>query len=161
MSNIFIENYRFIIQIYCSNFSLRTVARKRERERERESVRAYEQRHKDPTDLRLTSTDDCFQQTPTSNWQLLKLTTFSKFANFYISKFRISLMWCNFTRLLRHLTHVPKFIPWFSFTQSNFWQDMNLCLHLVFLCRIDWSHILARVLSLELSNLTYTSTWRF
>ena len=110
-------------------FSQHTVARERERERERESVKLYEHRHLPPR--------------PMSNpyWHLL--TTFSTFANFYISKFRISLMWYHFTKLLRHLTCAPIFLPWFSLTQWNLWQDINLfCLHLVFLCRTNKPHIL-------------------
>ncbi len=69
--------------------------------RERKSVRIYKKRHKETIpwpDWRLTSTDSNFQ-----------LTTFSKIANFYISNFRISLVWCHLTELLRHITPVPKF----------------------------------------------------
>ena len=49
--------------------------------------------------------------------------------------------------------------PYFSFPQSNLWQDMNLfCLHLF---RNERSPILAVVHSLELSTLTYISAQRF
>ena len=72
MSNIFIENYLFIIQIYYSMFRLHIV------ERERKSVRVYEQRHK---------------ETPTlTQLKHQLLTTFSKFAKLYIFKFRILLV---------------------------------------------------------------------
>ena len=61
---------------------------------------------------------------PGPNWTLCMLTSnkqmtiFSKFADFYISKFRIPLVWCHLTKLWRHLTRVPKFLPCFLFTQT-------------------------------------------
>ena len=130
-------------------FRLHTVARE---ERER-ICKGYEQKHLHPIQL-----------TSNPNWWLLWLqqTTFSKFANFNRSKFKISLVWCHLTKLLHHLTHVPNFYC-FSFLQSNLWQDMNLfCLHLVFLCRNDkcllsWPLVNAP----ELSHLTCICTQRF
>ena len=62
--------------------------------------------------------------TQTSDWLL-----FSKFADFYISKFRISVGWCYLAKLLCHFSCVPNSL--FSFPQSNLWQDMNpFCFHL-------------------------------
>ena len=98
-------------QIWRCLLSIRRSTRERERERERELVRVYEQRYKEtPSTTRLTSN---------SNWLLqlllteLQLMTFSKFADFYISKFRISLVWCHFTKLLHHFTCVPNFSLFF------------------------------------------------
>ena len=53
-----------------------------------------------------------------------------------------SLVWCNFSKLLRHLIMiipcVPNFHHVFILPHSNLWQDMNLFyLHLVFLFRDD------------------------
>ena len=51
---------------------------------------------------------------------------------------------CHLTKLLRHLTRIPNFTLILCL-QWNTWQDMNLlCLHLVFLWRIDRSHILVK-----------------
>ena len=66
-----------------------------------------------------------------NNPQLItdRLRTFSKFVNFYISKFRILVGWCHLAKLWRHLSRIQNSL--FSFTQSNLWQDMNrFCLYL-------------------------------
>ena len=98
----------------------------------------------------------------TFNLNCIQLTTFSKFANSYISKFRISVVWCDLTKLLDHLTDVPKCFLCFSFYQSNLWEDMNLSyLHLVFLCWMTDPILLVGVHSLVLSNLTYISAQGF
>ena len=98
------ENCRFIIQIFQLMFRQLTVAR------ERKSVRVYEQIHKETPPTRLTSHPN-WQQLPTSHWQL---KTFLKLANFYISKFSISVVWWHLIKLLHHLTRVPKFTVFIS-----------------------------------------------
>ena len=65
----------------------------------------------------------------TPYWQL---TTFSKFANFCIYKFRLSVAWSHLAKLLRHRARIPKFPS--SFPQSNLWQDMNPWTLVGYLC---------------------------
>ena len=94
-----------------------------------------------PTELELTTS-------PTE----LQMTTFSKVVYSYMSQFKVSIVWYHLTTLLSHLTRVSNFPLWFSFLQSNLWQDMNVfCLYLVFLCRYDSSPILV----------TGAHTWTF
>ena len=145
MSNIFIENYRFIIKIFCS------MSRLLKREKICKALWTETQRDTRRPDWSLAPTDNCFQL-------LITTDTFSKYANFYISKFKIAVVRCYLTKLLRHLTRVANFTV-FPFIQSNWWQDLNLFyLHSVFLC---WS----LMHSLELFNLTYifaylTANWK-
>ena len=88
--------------------SMRERERERERKREVESLRDYEQRHKEPP-----------RPTSSPNWWLLRLPptepqmTFSKFSNFYKPKFRISFVWRYLTKLFWHLTRIPNFPVFF------------------------------------------------
>ena len=89
--------------------------------RERERIcKVYEQRP--PSPIWLMSNPNWTLWMPTS----ILLTTFSKFANFYISKFRISFVWYHLTNSLHYLTCIPNFNV-FSFLQWNLWRDMNSC----------------------------------
>ena len=120
-------------------FNLRNAERERVCERERACKGLWTETQRDTPwpEWRLTPTDD-FSNCLQLNCNLIP---FSKFANSYISNFRI--LWCHLTKLLRHLTREPNYLPCFSFPHSNLWQDLNLfCLYLVLLCRDDWSHIL-------------------
>ena len=105
--------------IYCSMFRLHTVAQ--ERKKICKGLWTDTKRHHpSPTEL-----FKCKLLTaPTDNW----LTTFSKFANSYISKFRISVEWCHLAKLLHHLTHVPNSLFLFSPTKPVTRYE-SFCLH--------------------------------
>ena len=87
----------------------------REREREWEKIckgrRTDTKRHPKPDQTLWTQTSD---NGPTDSCEL---TTFSKFANLYIFKFRISIGWSHLAKLLCHLSLVPNSL--FSFPQWN------------------------------------------
>ena len=91
MSNIFIENCLFIIQIYCSMFRLH--------ERDKICKGLWTETQREPTagpiDVSELLTDNFFK--------------ICYFLYFYISEFRISLVWCHLAKLLRHLTGVSIF----------------------------------------------------
>ena len=80
--------------------------RERETDRQTENLQGFMNRRKEtPLDLPILSERQLLTDPTASNWQR---TTFSKFANFYVSKFRISVGWCHLAKYLRHFTRVPK-----------------------------------------------------
>ena len=107
--------------IYCSLFRLYTVEEwERERERERQRQRQRErERERERSMYRLKETNTParpnWAQTSDSSSNL-QLT---KFANFYTSKFGISLGWCHLTKLLWYLSCVLKCLLCFHLSNQN------------------------------------------
>ena len=98
----------------------------RERERERDCKRPWTKTrlslHGVTPTLSLPRIDS---QTTTTSTEL-QLTTFSKFANFCISKFRISLVWCHLIKLLRHFIRIPNFHRVFHFLNQTYGEVTNV-----------------------------------
>ena len=109
LSNTFIENCHFTIQIYCKMFRLHTVAR------ERKSVRVFEQRHKEtpsaPTDVKP-------QLLTASNRQLFQNSLISIYLNSAYQQFDvISLSYC----VISHMSSISQCLYLLNQTCNKTW----------------------------------------